>query len=221
LLSSYGVFPIQDFEAIVRWLIVFVARWSVFLGLDSSGLETLLFDMAQGVRLVGADPKDKKAKLGEIKDRLRKAAPSDEQIESAIERLILPAESAEYVIRTLSNSMESRTKETVTGRESNLEHIYPQNPDEGAWGGEENQALLEPYTWHLGNLTMLGERLNTKAKNAEYTIKAPKYASSELVMAREISELYGKWDRSSIEDRAKRLSPRLKKIWNFDNPSRV
>ncbi|MDP9054967.1 MAG: HNH endonuclease family protein [Acidobacteriota bacterium] len=117
--------------------------------------------------------------------------------------------------------METKTKEKVTGRESNLEHIYPQNPDDDAWGGEENQAAMEPYTWHIGNLTMLGERLNSKAKNSEYAVKREKYQASELKMPQEIAEQYDKWDVASIEARAKSLTTHVLKVWDFQNPSGV
>lgn len=221
LLSCYTTFDREEFEKVVRWLIVFVTRWSVFLGLDSASLETLLFEMAKNAREVPADTQARKARLGIIKEKLRKAAPGDDQIDSSVSRLILPVESAEYIIRKLSDAMESKTKEKLTSAESNLEHIYPQNPDEGTWGGDESQSQMEPYTWHLGNLTMLGERLNTKAKNSEYPVKLAKYAQSELIMPRSIAAQYQFWDRPSIEDRANKLAPRLKEVWNFDNPSRV
>ena len=192
------------------------------MGLDSSGLETQLFELGRSIRDVpDDDEKAKRTKLGEIKKTLKKLSHSDKQIEASLEKLILPAESAEYVVRKLSDAMESRTKEKGTGKESNLEHIFPQNPDDGAWGGEAAQAGLEPYTWHLGNLTMLGERLNTKAKNAEYAVKRVKYEESELKMTKAIARTYATWDRSAIEARAKSLAPLPKEVWNFDNPSRV
>jgi hypothetical protein len=68
---------------------------------------------------------------------------------------------------------------------------------------------------------MLGERLNTKAKNAEFDEKVKKYAASELVMAQTIARDYKTWDPSTIEDRARKLGPQLAKVWDFDNPSRV
>ncbi|MBZ5564634.1 MAG: DUF262 domain-containing HNH endonuclease family protein [Acidobacteriia bacterium] len=222
LLSAYTKFTPADFTNITKWLLVFVTRWSVLLGLESSELETQLFALARSIRNISdKDEKAKQSKVKEVKETLRKLSPDHKQIDAAAERLILPPESAAYVIRKLSDAMESKTKEKGTGHESNLEHIYPQNPDEGTWGGESGQAALEPYTWHIGNLTMLGERLNTKVKNEEYPVKRAKYASSELVMAQSIAKKYAVWDRSTIEDRAKTLAPWLKQIWNFDNPSQV
>ena len=221
LLSAYSKFDKSDFANVVKWLLVFVTRWSVLMGQDASSLETQLFLLARSIRDTPENDKIKKAKLGEIKDILMNLSPTNEQIGLAVERLILPVDGADYVVRKLADAMQSKTKETKTGHESNLEHIYPQNPDENSWGGEANQALLEPYTWHIGNLTMLGERLNRKAKNSEYDIKQQKYANSELEMPREIAAKYATWDINSIEQRAKSLVPLVVSIWDFDNPSRV
>ena len=221
LLSAYVKFDTPDFNKIVKWLLVFIAR-AVFTDLDSSGIETLLFGLARSIRAIPeGDAKAKIAKLGEIKDTLKKSAPTKEQIEASVERIILPNDSAEYIIRKLSDAMESKTKESTTGRESNLEHIFPLSPTDTEWGGPENQATLEPYTWHLGNLMMLGERLNNKSKNMEYELKRPIYAKSELAMARKVAEDYEAWTKSTIEDRANKLAPLLTVVWDFDNPSRV
>jgi hypothetical protein len=219
LLSSFDKFSMAQFKKIVRFLLVFVTRFSVLTRQESSDLEAILFEMARDVRSTPAAKKN--AKVTEIKERLRKAAPTDAQITAAIDRMVLPSDSAEYVIRKLSDSMETKTKEKTTSKESNLEHIYPQNPEDTEWGGLDNQAEMEPYTWHIGNLTMLGERLNTKAKNAEFPVKRVKYLASELIMARAVGSGYTQWDKAAIEQRAKTLVESLVKIWNFDNPSKV
>jgi hypothetical protein len=222
LLAAYSKFSPAQFMDVVKWLLVLVTRWSILVRFDSSDLETKLFGLGRSIRDVADnDDKAKRAKLREIKETLKKQSPSDKEVEARVERLVLPAESAEYVVRKLSDAMQSKTKEASTGRESNLEHIYPQNPDDGTWGGEAGQAVLEPYTWHLGNLTMLGERLNNKAKNAEYKVKKIKYAASELEMTKAIARTYNKWDQSTIVKRATGLLPLLNEVWSFDNPSRV
>jgi hypothetical protein len=222
LLSAYIKFKPSELADIVKLLLVFVTRWSILVGFDSAELESKLFEMARSIREIPeGDEKAKRSKFREIKETLKKLSPTDQQIDTSIARLVLPTDGAEYVMRKISDAMESKTKEKSTGRESNLEHIYPQNPEDGSWGGDANQALLEPYTWHIGNLTMLGERLNTRAKNAEYVDKRQKYATSELQMAKSIAKNYTKWDRASIEHRAKGLASLLKQIWNLDNPSLV
>lgn len=219
LLSCMARFSLTEVASIAQAVLVFVVRWAILTGRDTARMETLLFSLARDVRT--GDISGKRASVVEIKNSLRSASPDDTEVTATISRMILPADSAEYIVRCISNSMETKTKEKTTGDESNLEHVYPQNPDNGAWGGEDNQAILEPYTWHIGNLTMLGERLNAKAKNSEYDIKREKYKASELKMPQLIAETYDKWDVPSIDDRAQSLLPNILKIWNFDNPSGV
>jgi len=121
----------------------------------------------------------------------------------------------------LANHLQSRTKETKIN-DSNIEHIYPQSPKEIEWGGRGNQETLSQYLWHIGNLTMLGRRLNREAANSEFEIKRRHYeGKSELLMAKEIAKSYDKWDENTIKDRAKRLAKLAVEVWDFDNPSRV
>jgi Protein of unknown function DUF262/Protein of unknown function (DUF1524) len=237
LLSGYRFFKPADFEKIVKWLLVFATRYSTLANLDSSGLETIFFEMAREIRSKmnqtpppqanASNPKhaqsapDSSACLKYIKDTLKKNAPSDEQIEAVILKLILSPDDAKYVLKKLAQRMQTDTKEVAID-EANLEHIFPKNPAENEWGGKANQSELEPYLWHIGNLTILGERLNKSAANSEFSVKKSFYGKgSELEMARGIARDYTTWDKSTIEDRAGKLLPLILAVWNFDNPSRV
>jgi Protein of unknown function (DUF1524) len=87
---------------------------------------------------------------------------------------------------------------------------------------EANQHKLEPYLWHIGNLTMLGERLNRDVGNRGFSIMRERYAKkSELEMARQIAASYITWDETTIKDRAKKLAPLVVEVWSFNNSSRV
>jgi hypothetical protein len=115
--------------------------------------------------------------------------------------------------------MQSSTKE-VGINESNLEHIFPKKPST-EWVGP---AKLEPFLWHIGNLTMLGERINASSgvANLGYSKKRAHYQkASELEMAQQLAKDYTVWDESTIKDRARKLEPHVTEIWDFDNPSRV
>ena len=121
--ASYAAVVLQrfeprEFEAMVRWLIVFIARWSAFLKLDSADLERLVFEMAKNACEIPTD-QAKKARLGILKEKLRKAAPPDDQIDAAVDRMVLPVDSAEYIVKKLSDAMGSKTKEKGTTKESN------------------------------------------------------------------------------------------------------
>jgi hypothetical protein len=226
LMSAYLFFAPADLEKIVRWLLVFVTRYSIVMKLDSSGLETVFFKLARDIRGMMTDhktgkpePKNAKATLAHVKAELKKNAPTDQQIKATVPDLTLGQEEAAYVVSRIAARMQSSTKE-VGINESNLEHIFPKKPS-AEW---VDPAKLEPFLWHIGNLTMLGERLNASSgvANLGYPKKRAHYQkASELEMAQQLAKDYTVWDESTIRSRAKKLEPYVTEIWDFDNPSRV
>lgn len=198
-------------------MLVFVVRYAVVVRLDSAGMETVFFTLAQEIRAKMTGPNEAKKVLATIKDSLTKNAPSDDQMRGAVAELILENDDAKYLLSRLANYMQTNTKE-VKIDEANLEHIFPKNPA-NEW---ENVDKLEPYLWHIGNLTMLGERLNRDAANKEFALKALHYKkNSELEMAQGVAKDYTEWTPESIVARAKRLASNVIQVFDFNNPSRV
>jgi hypothetical protein len=225
LLSAYSVLQTQDFVSIAKYLLVFIARYSIFANKDSAGMEDLLFDLARTVRKTVKDENDKagsKLATDAVKGALSANSPDDPTVISAVvkETTVLDPSDAKYVMRKLANYKQDPQKQVIVG-DTNLEHIYPQNPAENEWGGKANQEKLEPLTWHIGNLTIFGKKANKKVENFEYHIKQPKYAASAVVMTNEIASKYSKWDEKAIMDRAAQLAELTVQVWNFANPSRV
>ena len=124
------------------------------------------------------------------------------------------------IMNRIARYMQDPEKQVTLG-ETNLEHIYPQNPAPNSWGGAANQEKLEPLTWALGNLTIFGKRANRKAGNDEFPEKAKRYAQSKVAMTNKVAADYTTWDESSIRTRTKQLSELVVLIWDFNNPSRV
>jgi len=212
LLSSHTLLTNKELESVAKWLLVFVTRYTIILGLDPSGLETVLYALARDTRT-----QPKTAQLSNIKNTLVKRAPNDVQIKAAkIEDLILEQQDAVYVMTCLANFMQGKTKELQL-KEANLEHVFPKNPSD-EW---KNADELEEYLWHLGNLTMLGQRLNANIANLGFDKKKDCYAKSELEIAKQIAKDYETWDSHSLFERAKYLLPKIVEVWNFNNPSRV
>lgn len=220
LLSSYSVFTKEDFEKIARLVLVFTTRHSIIVNRDSSELESVLFKLAREVRSAKTQS-EIKGILTSVKKTLREFSPSDEQVKAAAVDLVLSPDEARYILLRIARKLQTKTKE-IGIDEANLEHIFPQNPEPEEWGGEKGQAELYPYLWHIGNLTILGRRINKAAANKEYGIKRAAYAAkTEIVMAQEIADKFEVWTRESIERRAQSFVPLMLDIWNFDNPSMV
>lgn len=227
LLSSYLALPLAELEATAKWLLVFVVRYSVVIGLDSGGMENIFYALARDIRkkmgslTEKATSKERAAAVlstrNHIKETLVKNAPSDDTITAAVRDLVLEPEEAKYVVHRLARSMQTETKE-VNIDEANLEHIFPKKPST-EWNRPEE---LEPFLWHLGNLTMLGERLNTGAGSKGYDYKRKNYyEKSELAMPQKLAKAYTKWDETAIHKRAESLGPLITQVWSFSNPSKV
>jgi len=224
LLSGYLLLQPEDFERVTKYLLVFITRYSIIANLDSAGMEDLLFKLAREVRgmVKNADDKPRSKQAAKyVKDSLVVNAPDDEAVKKAVvERLTLDAGDAKYVMSRLARYVQDPAREITLG-ETNLEHIYPQNPAPGEWGGDANQEKLEPLTWHIGNLTIFGKRANRKAANEELQKKMLRYQQSKVLMTSELAATYKQWDENTIKDRAAKLAKLVVQVWNFDNPSRV
>jgi hypothetical protein len=221
LLSAYSRLSSTSFQKLLRLVIVFVVRWDTIGGKGNSGMENLLYSLARRVRTEREGKQkgqggEENECISNVKAELAKSAPDDPSIEAAVASLILSRDSATYLVDRLANYMQSNTKEVTLG-ETSLEHIFPRNPSSG-WN---NLAALEPFLWHIGNLIMLGERLNGTSANEVFSFKRNIYAKSELRMAQTVASGYTAWDAESVRNRAKEIIPLIKHIWNFDNPSRV
>jgi hypothetical protein len=67
----------------------------------------------------------------------------------------------------------------------------------------------------LGNLTLLGKRLNTAIKNADFaTKKRDGYAGSDILMTQELLSI-DTWDTAAIDERQRELSNWVFDIWHF------
>ena len=160
-----------DFVDLAKYVLVFVTRYSIFANKDSAGMEDLLFDLARTVRNTVIDENDKaqsKQAVNTVKATLSANSPDDKTIQDAVikENTVLDPSDAKYVLKRLANYMQDPQKQVVVG-DTNVEHIYPQNPDPNEWGGKTNQEKLEPFTWHMGNLTIFGKKANKKVENFE------------------------------------------------------
>ena len=163
--------------------------------------------------------KPQKEIINHIKTTLVNASPDEKQLKASLPNLILSSEEARYIVPTLARHMQSKTKE-LTINEANIEHIFPKRPS-SEWSAKE-QSELTPLLWHLGNLTMLGTRLNRAAENSKYATKKAHYESkSELEMPRRVAKEFKTWNAEAVRKRAASMYSDVVEIWDFNNPSRV
>lgn len=208
LLSGYKCLTDSDFAKLVKLALNHYIRWSLVANQNPSDLETTFYQAARAIRqAVGKGDTSAKALAAGAAVLASRRLP-DAVIEEAAQSLELDRREAIWLLTRIANSMQSRTKE-IGMDAANLEHIFPQNP------GDEwpNKTDLEPFTWNIGNLTILGERLNRSAQNHGFSIKqADYYSKSEIEMTRKLLAIPS-WDPLAITTRARELGQLINRLW--------
>lgn len=153
--------------------------------------------------------------------------PSDEEFEARLEKHVFKGQleaRAKYMLEYLGYGTLSPTEMVIKShRAVELEHIMPQTIDTkkakqefGDWVsylGEE-AALHGEYLTKLGNLTMLGKKLNIVASNNPFEAKKVEYEKSEIAMTRELAK-NAAWGLKFIDARTKVLAKQATELWRL------
>jgi hypothetical protein len=208
LLAGYRCLSQADFTKLLHAVVVTYIRYVLVTNQNPLDFESACYEGARELRSLCANGKPSGAQLTAAKSRLRKLSVTDDAMRKAITELTLERSEALWLLTQIANAMQSGTKEVGMDK-ANLEHVFPQNAGP-AWA---NRDELEPYVWHVGNLTILGERLNKKAQNRPFNEKITQYYSkSEIVMTKELLSIQT-WNPTTIQTRAKKLARWFISLW--------
>lgn len=123
---------------------------------------------------------------------------------------------ARYYLRTLESVAEGGVGlEYIVNpdqMEVNLEHVLPKRPSDD-WGIDEE--TIDEYVDRIGNLALLTQKLNSKIKNASFSIKRPIYLESRLALTKMIGEEYTIWTPQQIDDRQSKLADYAVRAWSL------
>jgi hypothetical protein len=210
LLSGVRCLDAGDVERLAKTVVTLLVRY-LAADLNQATLEETLYKAAREVREAHAKGESSPKTYHIAKGTLAGIDASDDQIKTSIPKLILNRRQAQFIVTTLANQLQSATKE-VAINQGTIEHIFPQKPTKADW---PNLDELAPYTWHIGNLTILGAKPNQKAANASFADKrSTHYPKSEVKLTKEVAAKYSKWDAATILTRTTdELLPMLKKAW--------
>ena len=208
LLAGHQCLTETDFTKLAKATAAVYLRHSLFANQNPLELETAFYEAAREIRGKHALKATSGKALQSAKAILAKCNPADAVVQQQFEGLFLSKSEASWVMLQLANAMQSRTKELGMDK-ANVEHIFPQN----AGADWPNRQALESLIWHVGNLTILGKRINAKAQNKAFAVKCKDhYSQSEVVMTKEVLKIKS-WDEAAIVSRAKTLSKIAVEIW--------
>ncbi len=97
----------------------------------------------------------------------------------------------------------------VMDAETQVEHILPQNPEEGSqWNADFDQEKREKWLNNIANLTLLKRKKNAKASNGDFDEKRKIYGGKDTSsviscydITKELYSNYRKWDEESLQKR--------------------
>ncbi len=201
-----------DFTKLAKAAVTHFIRHALVSNKNPLDLETAFYKAARAMRQAQANGKTGAAILAAGKAELGSLEVDDPSVELAAAELELERSEAVWLMTEIANSMQTATKEIAVNK-ANLEHIFPQNPTATDW---PNMAELEPLLWHVGNLTILGERLNQKAQNKSFgDKKVNHYAKSELLITQELTT-EAAWSEAAVKARAKKLAKKIVQRWRYN-----
>jgi hypothetical protein len=207
LLSGYAVAKGEEGKEGLRLLssalTTMFVRYNVVGGRETTVMETTIYEAAASLRKT----KDFDAAVAAV----AALAPDAEDFVTRFQRAsVSRITTARYLLVEIEHAKRQTQEVGVEGTDRvHVEHIYPQTPDGPRW---PNHAQVIN---RLGNLTLLGKRLNTTIKNADFpTKKKEGYAASDILMTKELLPV-NTWDTAAIDERQGELSQWVFDIWKF------
>lgn len=209
VLAGFVCLSSSDFEKLLKRIVSVYIRHTLISNQNPTDLETAFYEAARLIRSSHESGKSSKQALSAAKRLLDKHNPTDSLVLQKTGDLVLSESEAGWIMREIANSEQSATKE-IGMDDANVEHVFPQN------AGSEwpDRTTLEPYVWHVGNLTILGRKKNNKAANKAYADKyKDQYSKSEIRITKSLPS--GKaWDVAAIQKRAAEYGKMIIKIWS-------
>lgn len=163
LLSGYALAEGEDGQEKLRLLATALTnmfvRYNVVGGQETTVMETTVYETAASLRKT----KDFSAAVTSI----AALAPDADSFINRFQRSsVSRIATARYLLIEIEHAKRRTQEVAVEGTDRvHVEHIYPQTPDAPRW---PNHAQVIN---RLGNLTLLGKRLNTSIKNSDFRTK--------------------------------------------------
>ena len=161
-----------------------------------------------------------------IRELFKKNSPNDSKFKDSFkENDFRQNDQTKYILECLEDERTNNTKEKFIADRTNvhIEHIMPltittskSKKEFGDWeiylGGDKNKQ--PDFVSKIGNLTLLGAKLNIIASNNPFEEKKKNYNKSSIEITKDLC-LFKDWKVKEIEERSERLSEKATKIWSF------
>jgi hypothetical protein len=201
-----------DMEPLMRACIIISFRYNVIAGLQANEQERTYGAVAE--KISNGDL----AGLASILTALKPIYIGDPQFKAAfVEKVIRTTNTRnKRVVRYLLCALEKQASgnDHDAGSDSfNIEHILPQNPDQG-WDAFRDEDL-ELMAYRLGNMTLMQTGANRDAGNASFPEKKPAYAVSLFEITKKVATDNADWTPERLSARQTWMANQASSIWRI------
>lgn len=201
-----------DMEPLMRACVIISFRYNVIAGLQANEQERTYGAVAE--KISNGDL----AGLASILTALKPIYIGDPQFKAAfVEKVIRTTNTRnKRVVRYLLCALEKQASgnDHDAGSDSfNIEHILPQNPDQG-WDAFRDEDL-ELMAYRLGNMTLMQTGANRDAGNASFPEKKPAYAVSLFEITKKVATDNADWTPERLSARQTWMANQASSIWRI------
>jgi hypothetical protein len=216
ILAAYRTLPKDQFSSVLRTCSIIAFRYNVIGNKPTNEQERGYHAAAQKLNQEIA------ASSVKVIESLREIYPSDDEFKGTFaDKIIRTTDSRNNrIVRYILCEIERQHCGHDYDFESdtfNIEHVLPQNPEEGWEQFTDEEA--EGMAYRIGNMTLLSKNANKDIANAAYAIKRPVLQASAFELTRKLAEENAEWMPARIEARQKYLAKLATSIWRIDQLS--
>ena len=201
----------EDINEVLKAIETLVVRNFVVSGLVANKYELEFAQIAKSISDKSWSPHNNPPTKDDILKKLYSLMVSDEEFINNF-RIFNSKKNAviRYLLRKINNFDINETKIVDDSNRVHVEHILPKKiNDEWINFNDEDH---ETYLWRLGNLTLLGQEYNNRAKNKGFDKKKEIYKKSEIKMTRDLVSI-DDWTTFTIVKRQEDFAEIALKIW--------
>ena len=201
----------EDINEVLKAIETLVVRNFVVSGLVANKYELEFAQIAKSISDKSWSPHNNPPTKDDILKKLYSLMVSDEEFINNFKVFNSKKNAViRYLLRKINNYDISETKIVDDSNRVHVEHILPKKINED-WINF-NDEDHETYLWRLGNLTLLGQEYNNRAKNKGFYKKKQIYKKSEIKMTRDLVSI-DDWTTFTIVKRQEDFAEIALKIW--------
>lgn len=210
LLAARRAFDAPDFTGLLRAAVVISLRFNVICSYGTAEQERIYNGVAE--KIARCELPSLRPALG----AMRSIYPDDVAFRAAFsEKTIRTTDSRNNrVVRYLLCQLEKHLTQqdhSFTSDASNVEHVLPQNPENG-WEAFDDEQV-EALAYRLGNMTLLQSGANKDLGNAAYSAKRTVYQQSGFGITRKLAEDHAEWTPERIVAHQHWMAAQATAIW--------